>query len=217
MKKTFFMAAFACCMAILSSCGGGGLSLTGPKNPADKAASYDKAIELVKKNVDADRFKIYELRFVQGEQLSNDLMYVDVKMVNKDNQPFSQVYYLNGNVGDLDLESLSLYVTEFDKIKGIDVNKLDTKTIEAQLAEAAKMVPEGHTYKSVSNYEIAELLPRTSSMLNKGREIGKQEATFSICYTEDGKETETSGGQVTHLYYESDFIVNPDGTLSVKD
>lgn len=69
----------------------------------------------------------------------------------------------------------------------------------------------------MSNYEIAELLPRTSSMLNKGREIGKQEATFSICYTEDGKETETSGGQVTHLYYESDFIVNPDGTLSVKD
>lgn len=216
MKKTFFMAALACCMVLFSSCGGG-VSLTGPKNPADKAASYDKAIELVKKNVDANRFKIYGLRFVQGEQLSNDLMFVDVKMVNTDNQPFSQVYYLNGNVGDLDLESLSSYVTEFEKIKGIDVSKLDTKVIEAQLAEAAKMVPEGHTYKSVSYYEIEELLPRTSSMLNKGREIGKQETKFSVCYTENGKETETSGGQVTYLYYESEFTVNPDGTLSVKE
>ncbi len=55
------------------------------------------------------------------------------------------------------------------------------------------------------------------SMLNRGKAVGTQEANFKICFTEDGKETETSGGQVTHLYYEANIIVNPDGSITPEE
>ena len=54
-------------------------------------------------------------------------------------------------------------------------------------------------------------------MMNRGRNIGALEAEFKICFTEDGKETETSGGQVTHLYYEAKILVNADGSITPEE
>lgn len=79
------------------------------------------------------------------------------------------------------------------------------------------MVPEGHTYKSIGRYEVKEILPKKTALLNKGRNIGAQETTFDIRFTEDGKETEVNGGKVTYLYYEAEVQVNADGTLSVEE
>ena len=53
--------------------------------------------------------------------------------------------------------------------------------------------------------------------MNRGRDIGAQEADFKICFTEDGKETQPSGGQVTHLYYEAKILVNADGTITPEE
>ena len=61
------------------------------------------------------------------------------------------------------------------------------------------------------------MLPRSIGLMNRGRDIGAQEADFKICFTEDGKETETSGGQVTHLYYEAKILVNADGTITPEE
>ncbi len=61
------------------------------------------------------------------------------------------------------------------------------------------------------------MLPRSTGLMNRGRDIGAQEAEFKICFTEDGKETETSGGQVTHLYYEAKILVNADGTITPEE
>ena len=62
----------------------------------DEAASYARAVELVKTNVDTDKFKIYSIDFFEREALSDDLFLVSVKMVNRDDRAFSQTYYLNG-------------------------------------------------------------------------------------------------------------------------
>lgn len=49
--------------------------------------------------------------------------------------------------------------------------------------------------------------------MDRNCNIGDQEATFKICFKEDGKEIETSGGQETLLYYEANINVNSDGSI----
>lgn len=53
----------------------------------DEAASYARAVELVKTNVDTDKFKIYSIDFFEREALSDDLFLVSVKMVNRETGP----------------------------------------------------------------------------------------------------------------------------------
>lgn len=216
MKKLFYSAILVCMAASLSSCGGRAGNLFGG-NPADKAASYAKAIEIVKKQTDLNKFKIYSVSFVEGDALSNDMMYVDLSMVSPDNLAFNQVFYLNGNVGDLRKQSSGIDDIDYEKIKGIDITKIDPTAIEKQCAEARQMVPEGHTYKSIGRYEIEEVLPKKNALLNRGRNVGAQETTFEVRFTEDGKETEVNGGKTTYLYYEAEVRVNADGTLSVEE
>lgn len=200
MKNLVYSTILVCITALFSSCGGQAGKLFGG-NPTDKAASYAKAIKLIKEKTDLDKFKIYSVRFVEGEALSNDMMHVDLSMVSPDNIAYKQVFYLNGNVGDLRKQSSSIDDIDYEKIKGIDVTKIDPEAIEKQCAEAQQMVPEGHTYKSIGRYEVKEILPKKTALLNKGRNIGAQETTFDIRFTEDGKETEVNGGKVTYLYY----------------
>ena len=84
------LAAAVAAAATIPSCS----TLTG--YPTDAEASYAKAIELTKKSVDTDKFKIYSLSIMEGETLSDNLFLVTVKLVNKDDQAFSQSYYMNG-------------------------------------------------------------------------------------------------------------------------
>ena len=78
------LAAAVAAAATIQSCS----TLTG--YPTDAEASYAKAIELTKKSVDTDKFKIYSLSIMEGETLSDNLFLVTVKLVNKDDQAFSQ-------------------------------------------------------------------------------------------------------------------------------
>ena len=83
------LAAAVAAAATIQSCS----TLTG--YPTDAEASYAKAIELTKKSVDTDKFKIYSLSIMEGETLSDNLFLVTVKLVNRDNRAFSQSYYMN--------------------------------------------------------------------------------------------------------------------------
>ncbi|MDE7090066.1 MAG: hypothetical protein K2O54_08100 [Prevotella sp.] len=218
MKKTFYSIVLACVAILMQSCDGNVSSLLGNLSfPADKAESYAKAIENVKEKTDLNKFKIYSVRFCEGEKLSNNLMFVSLTMINPDNYSFEQCFYLDGTVGDMREHSTSSYEVDYEKIKGIDITKLDPEKIQSYFDEAKDMIPEGCTYKSISYYEIEEVLPRKSSSLNKKRDIGSLETEFGVCFTEDGKETETSGGKTNYLYYETTMQVNPDGTLTIKD
>ena len=217
MKKLSRLAAIAGMTALLVSCNNVSSMLGGAKYPADQAETYAKAVEILKEKVDTTKFKIFSMRFNEREELSNDLSSISLDMVNADNFAFRQAYYMDGRVGQMNDYSTSVNEIDYTKIKGISLSKIDPAAIGRQIEEAKQLLPEGHTFQSVSIYQISEVLPKIMSMLNRGKAVGTQEANFKICFTEDGKETETSGGQVTHLYYEANIIVNPDGSITPEE
>ena len=217
MKKSICFAAIAGIAALFVSCNNVNSLLGGAKYPADQAETYAKAVEILKEKVDTTKFKIFSMRFNEREELSNDLSSISLDMVNADNFAFRQAYYTDGRVGQMNDYSTSVNEIDYAKIKGISLSEIDPAAIGRQIEEAKQLLPEGHTFQSVSVYEIDEVLPKIMSMLNRGKAVGTQEANFKICFTEDGKETETSGGQVTHLYYEANIIVNPDGSITPEE
>lgn len=217
MKRFACFAAVAGMAALLVSCNNVSSMLGGAKYPADQTESYAKAVEILKEKIDTTKFKIFAMRFQEGEELSNDLSSISLDMVNADNYAFRQAYYLDGRVGQVNDYSTSVNEIDYAKIKGISLSAIDPAAIGRQIEEAKQLLPEGHTFQSVSVYEISEVLPRSTGLMNRGRDIGAQEADFKICFTEDGKETETSGGQVTHLYYEAKILVNADGTITPEE
>lgn len=217
MKRFACFAAVAGMAALFVSCNNVSSMLGGAKYPADQAESYAKAVEILKEKIDMTKFKIFDMRFQEGEELSNELSSISLDMVNADNFAFRQAYYLDGRVGQMNDYSTSVNEIDYAKIKGISLSAIDPAAIGRQIEEAKQLLPEGHTFQSVSVYEISEVLPRSSGLMNRGRDIGAQEAEFKICFTEDGKETETSGGQVTHLYYEAKILVNADGTITPEE
>lgn len=217
MKRFACFAAVAGMAALLVSCNNVSSMLGGAKYPADQTESYAKAVEILKEKIDTTKFKIFAMRFQEGEKLSNDLSSISLDMVNADNYAFRQAYYLDGRVGQMNDYSTSVNEIDYAKIKGISLSAIDPAAIGRQIEEAKQLLPEGHTFQSVSVYEISEVLPRSTGLMNRGRDIGTQEADFKICFTEDGKETETSGGQVTHLYYEAKILVNADGTITPEE
>lgn len=217
MKRFACFAAVAGMAALLVSCNNVSSMLGGAKYPADQTESYAKAVEILKEKIDTTKFKIFAMRFQEGEELSNDLSSISLDMVNADNYAFRQAYYLDGRVGQMNDYSTSVNEIDYAKIKGISLSAIDPAAIGRQIEEAKQLLPEGHTFQSVSVYEISEVLPRSTGLMNRGRDIGAQKADFKICFTEDGKETETSGGQVTHLYYEAKILVNADGTITPEE
>ena len=217
MKKLSRLAAIAGIAALFVSCNNVNSLLGGAKYPADQAETYAKAVEILKEKVDTTKFKIFSMRFNEREELSNDLSSISLDMVNADNFAFRQAYYMGGRVGQMNDYSTSVNEIDYAKIKGISLSEIDPAAIGRQIEEAKQLLPEGHTFQSVSIYQISEVLPKIMSMLNRGKAVGTQEANFKICFTEDGKETETSGGQVTHLYYEANIIVNPDGSITPEE
>ena len=217
MKRFACFAAVAGMAALLVSCNNVSSMLGGAKYPIDQTESYAKAVEILKEKIDTTKFKIFAMRFQEGEELSNDLSSISLDMVNADNYAFRQAYYLDGRVGQMNDYSTSVNEIDYAKIKGISLSAIDPAAIGRQIEEAKQLLPEGHTFQSVSVYEISEVLPRSTGLMNRGRDIGAQEADFKICFTEDGKETETSGGQVTHLYYEAKILVNADGTITPEE
>ena len=70
MRHTFKLLAATVAAATICSCS----TLTG--YPTDAEASYAKAIEIAKKSVDTDKFKVYSLSFMEGETLSDNLFLI---------------------------------------------------------------------------------------------------------------------------------------------
>ena len=114
------LAAAVATAATIQSCS----TLTG--YPTDAEASYAKAIELTKKSVDTDKFKIYSLSIMEGETLSDNLFLVTVKLVNKDDQAFSQSYYMNG----LEPTDLRDVQSTFEAHPDADITLAESKCIQ---------------------------------------------------------------------------------------
>ena len=145
-------------------------------------------------------------------------MYVDLFVVDSDNNLYSQAYYLDGRIGNKMNATDGSFNLTYQNVKGIDISTIDLSSIEQYFAEAQKLVPEGHTYKSIGSYRIEEILPyKANGPSNNGRNVGGEDRIINILFTEDGNETETNGREITYLYYEDKVHVNPDGTLYVEE
>lgn len=211
MRKLFFLAAAAA--AFCQSCT---TSLLG--NPTDKAETYAKALEIVRRNIDPERFKIYYLSFSEEDKLSDNLYFVIVKMVNKDDQAFTQTLFMNGmQPSELRTVQHTFEAPTFEGTKGLDPDQIDPAKIAGQIAEAVAALPEGHSFKSVGDYTIQEEVPAGVSSFTSTREVGNQKTTFVVRFTEDGKETESSAGRTSTIYYEARATVEPDGTITIKE
>ena len=162
MRKSILAAIVAACT--LAGCS----AITG--YPTDKAESYAKAIEVVRKNVDGERFKIYHLDFSEADELSDNLGYIVVKMVNQDDQAFTQTFFLNGQqpsrLRDLDR---TFEAPQYESTVGIDLAQIDPQLIASRIEEVKTRIPEGHTFKSVGRYLIEETVPAGNSVFNRNK------------------------------------------------
>lgn len=211
MRHIFKLLAASVAAATICSCS----SLTG--YPTDAEASYAKAIEIAKKSVDTDKFKVYSLSFMEGETLSDNLFLISVKLVNKTTRHFRSPTTDRLEPTALSDVQRTFEAPEYETTVGIDLTKLDAAQIAAQIAQAKTMLPEGHSFKSVGSYQIEEDVPAGNSVFNRNKTFGKQHTSFVVRFTEDGKETESSAGKTSYIYYEAEVTVEPDGTLSIEE
>lgn len=220
MKKNLFKATTLALTAfVVSAC-----NLVG--NLGTLAMDSEDAVKKVKKlvtdNIDTGEWKIIGLSWNEGGgngQLANDLNsgFVSVNMVKKDDgREYSQSF-----IGQLhykptapDPNTRRDTPLEYDKITPIDVAKLDPAAIVSQLEEAKKMLPEQYVFKSLASYEMDATVP--SEITGRGEYSDQQTAEFVMNVVEKGKETVTSAGQTSIVYYEVTFEVAPDGTLTMQ-
>lgn len=210
MKKIFFASVLFSLIAMMTSCGYVSSMLGEASNPADKGESYKKALEIVNKNIDGNKYKIYTVWFNEGKTLSNDLDEVRLYLVDRDNQKFKQTIHLDGTVEELTPYD-TLQKVEYEKLKGIDLSEINTTALEGYFEEAKTMLPEGHSFRSIGEYVVEEIISGSKAY------SGENKTRFTVCFTEDGNSVEQKGRVITTNYYEASVYVQPDGTLEVED
>lgn len=189
----------------------------------DSPEAVNKVKELVAANVDPNEWKIVELEWDEGrsddQKLGNNLNQGNVfmKMVKKNGQVFTQgfVGQLGFNLTGIEPDFWYEAKLNYEKITPIDVEKLDAEAIICQVEEAKKMIPEEYEFKSLAKYQIKAGIP--SDREGKGEYTDKSTACFTLNVVEKGNETVSNGGKTTVVYYEVDFEVATDGTLTMKE
>ncbi len=200
--------------ALLTACGSG---LTGTQMDTENAAKF--VSEKVTKNIDRNDWKIFEINWSEEEELENKLGFILVSMVNSSGDCYTQPFIgqIGWGAGDLTPEHWYKRL-DYAQVKGIDPAAIDPAEYARQIAEAKALIPEGYSFKSVSDYTIAETLPsRTEIEEGEGVYPQTTTASFTLCITEDGKETVTSAGNTSIVYYEIEFEVLPDGTVQIDE
>lgn len=196
--KTFF--ATVCAAVLLVSCNGTS-SLLGTQ--MDTEEGVQKVVDILSKNIDTKEWKIVEVRW-SDDELSNNVEFVVVDMVNKDGRPYTQAFVgaIGFAPGDLSEARTTFYKADPKDILAIDLSKIDAKRIVANIEAAKKMIPQEYQFKSLADYRLS----------NTEKDPDKEE-TFTINVTEKGKETVRSAGKESLVYYEIEFQVNKDGKV----
>lgn len=215
MKRTILLLA-AGMTALCSGCnsiGAGG----GPKMDSAEATTLVK--QTIAEKIDGNAWKVYRVRWQEGDQTGNELETLTVYMANTSGDCFTQRFVLSGlgkgKVWDLS-EVPAQSRVDFDQIKGI-TDAIDVDAIQKQYEAAKAMIPEGYTFKSIAGYDIQEVIPTGNALRDRGKQIGAIEATFDATATEDGKEYVESAGKKSLQYYEITFNVQPDGSVEIDD
>lgn len=204
MKKLILAITASLCIAtLISSCNN--LGISAPKMDSDEATQL--IVETLEKNINFDEWKIYEIRWMEADELENNLTVLFVEMVNKAGDCFSQTFTLSGpgkgNISDLDEAGGLSGKLDFEKVKGLTPASINVEAIRKQYEEAKAMIPENYTFKSIGDYLIQETVPSGNEFLDRNKTFGEVKAEFSMNITENGKEIVESAGKKSVQYYES--------------
>lgn len=218
MKKLILAITASLCIAtLISSCNN--LGISAPKMDSDEATQL--IVETLEKNINFDEWKIYEIRWVEADELENNLTVLFVEMVNKAGDCFSQTFTLSGpgkgNISDQDEAGGLSGKLDFEKVKGLTPASINVEAIRKQYEEAKAMIPENYTFKSIGDYLIQETVPSGNEFLDRNKTFGEVKAEFSMNITENGKEIVESAGKKSVQYYEVTFNVLPDGSVQMEE
>ena len=218
MKKLILAITASLCIAtLISSCNN--LGISAPKMDSDEATQL--IVETLEKNINFDEWKIYEIRWMEADELENNLTVLFVEMVNKAGDCFSQTFTLSGpgkgNISDQDEAGGLSGKLDFEKVKGLTPASINVEAIRKQYEEAKAMIPENYTFKSIGDYLIQETVPSGNEFLDRNKTFGEVKAEFSMNITENGKEIVESAGKKSVQYYEVTFNVLPDGSVQMEE
>ena len=173
MKKLILAITASLCIAtLISSCNN--LGISAPKMDSDEATQL--IVETLEKNINFDEWKIYEIRWMEADELENNLTVLFVEMVNKAGDCFSQTFTLSGpgkgNISDLNEAGGLRGKLDFEKVKGLTPASINVEAIRKQYEEAKAMIPENYTFKSIGDYLIQDTLPAGNQFLDRNKPLG---------------------------------------------
>ena len=216
MKAKFLnLMAVALTAGAITSCGG---ASSFGKLAMDSPEAVEKVKEITTKNVDPKEWKLIQVEWSEGEKLENNLNLgsIFVKLVKSNGQVFSQGFLgqLGWKPADISPDHWYSQGLDYEKITPIDASKLDPAAITKQLEDAKAMIPAEYEFKSLAEYRIKAGVPESSS--GKGEYVADYRTEFTFNVIEKGNETVSNAGTTSIVYYEIDFEVAPDGTLTMK-
>ena len=216
------------CTVTLSSCSKLA-GIFGMKDVAMDTEEVATAIkEAVTKNVDAKKWKIYEVRWSEGKELGNKLGSIDLAVIDAENNYYTLPITLNddhefvaGDVVESNIPASSRPQILYTEVAGIDVNKLDGALIVKQIEAAKALIPDDYEFKSVERYGIEQDVHRIGKMdhllKKEEKQYGKNSITFSLNTVKKGEGAQRRGRQILTNYYQVPFVVSEDGTVKMKD
>lgn len=177
MKKLILAITASLCIAtLISSCNN--LGISAPKMDSDEATQL--IVETLEKNINFDEWKIYEIRWMEADELENNLTVLFVEMVNKAGDCFSQTFTLSGpgkgNISDQDEAGGLSGKLDFEKVKGLTPASINVEAIRKQYEEAKAMIPENYTFKSIGDYLIQETVPSGNEFLDRNKNVRRSES-----------------------------------------
>lgn len=190
---------------LLSSCNAiskavGGVAMDTPE-------AWSKTQELIEEKVNVNEWKIVSLRMGHdtkpGEELSGDLKFCDVLMVDKNGAAWRQSFFLEGIVSDLSPETRE---EDFAAMPAVDLKKITPEQYAKQIEDAKKLIPSELQFECVAEYEI-----------NNTRGEGKPKCRFLINVTEKGASPTSNAGKSVTTYYELPFVVDEAGVVSLEE
>lgn len=190
-----------------------------------------KVKEAVTKNVDATKWKIYEITWAEGEELGNKLSSINLTLVNKDGDYFTQKIDLNNKHEFVAEEVKEPTIPEsarskivYDEVVGIDCSKLDGKAIVKQIEAVKTLIPAEYEFKSVKSYNIEEDVHRIdhmdklrSNFNKKGKKYGEQSTSITLNVLKKGEGTQMEGRHITTNYYSIPFVMKEDGSWEIEE
>lgn len=216
------------CVAALTSCGKVADALGLKGIALDKEEVVTTVKDVVIKNVDAKKWKIYEIRWSEKEELGNNLGNIDLAVIDAENNyytlPITQNTsneFIVGEVKESSIPASSRAKILYEEVIGFDMNKLDGAAIIKQIEAAKALIPAEYEFKSVAKFAIKEDVRRIgkSDHLRKvdKKQYGKQSVKFTLNALKKGEGVEMKGRQIITNYYDFNFEENEDGTIVIVD